>query len=240
MKKNNDFKKTITLINENKFQFLISIIIGVIFYIFFSDLIIKKNEKFVTSADVALVDNFINPTSILYESSKIFSHKIKISSKAAKIFTDPTKNEVLLTNKNEICKDLKVEFSHSFHINIEVIGRDRKEVQKCFDFIGNYFIQSLEKVREKHLKENYELIDYYQNSIQLSENENVKLFLYQNIIGIEKSIKPLQNFEPTFILIEQKKLPSRNNIFKLFLLFSFISLFLVLNLMFLYFFKLKK
>ena len=45
MKKNNDFKKTITLINENKFQFLISIIIGVIFYIFFSDLIIKKMKN---------------------------------------------------------------------------------------------------------------------------------------------------------------------------------------------------
>ena len=170
----------------------------------------------------------------------MLKYKLKISSRAAKIFTDMRKNEILLTNKNEICKDLKVEFSHSFHINIKVIGGDIKEVQKCFDFIGNYFIQSLEKIREKHLKENYELIDYYKNLIKLTENEGIKVFLYQNIIQIEKSIKPLQNFEPAFILIDQNTISNNNIIYKLFLLFSFISLFLVLNLMFLYWFKLKQ
>ena len=99
------------------------------------------------------VEDFIDKTSILYESSKMLKYKLKISSRAAKIFTDMRKNEIKAVNKNEICKDLKVEFSSPFHINIKVMILDNNTGSFIiFDFIGNYFIQCLEKIREKTFK----------------------------------------------------------------------------------------
>lgn len=241
MKKNNNFKKIISITHENKIQLFISILIGIIFYIFFSDKILNRNNIFKISADIAIAEQFISPTNILYESSKILKYKNKISTSAAKIFTDAEKNEILITNKNELCKDLKVEFSHAFHISIEIIGIDKNEVQKCFDFVGSYFIESLENIRDKSLRENNELIDKYQKLIQSSEDANLKTFLYQELLSSQDNIKPLENYKPTFILVDKKTISQDNyKIFKMFLLFSFISIFLVLNLMIIYFFKLKK
>lgn len=226
------------LLKENISSFVISIILGILIGYFSSEPIINKKKFYESSSDFQFSSKIVNPTQILYESSKILDYKLIMSPETTIIFTDTKKNNLLIND--ELCPSLEVKkkFEYSIFLNIKVSGRNPTLVRNCHEFLNEYFLESLNKLQTKYEENQKKTIKFYKKIVDDIGDSTQLAYINNQIVELLLESNATNNVKPALIFIDFKlKNSGQLKLLKPLIIFSFITLFLILNFIFIFYFR---